>query len=68
MKFFKTYGLAFFGPEEIIAMDKMAVYFNCCQTTTVDVTNCSSIVVKGTGFVSERMTCVLAIKPDGIFL
>ncbi len=49
-------------------MDETAVYFSFSQTTTVDITNRSSIVVKGTGFDSERMTCILAIKPDGTIL
>ena len=49
-------------------MDEMAVYFSSSHTTTVDITNRSSIIVKGTGFDSERMTCLLAIKPDGTIL
>lgn len=58
----------YFSADNIIAMDEMAVYFSSSQTTTVDITNRSSIVVKGTGFDSERMTCLVAIKPDGSLL
>ena len=53
-----------FEPSNTIAMDEMAVYFSSSHTTTVDITNRSCIVVKGTGFDSERMTCL----PDGTLL
>ena len=56
------------SPVNIVAMDEMAVYFSSSHTTTVDVTNRFSIVVKGTGFDSERMTCLLAIRADGTLL
>ena len=46
----------------------MAVYLSSSHTTTVDISNRSSIVIKGTGFDSERMTSSLAIKPDGTLL
>eukprot|EP00834_Sanchytrium_tribonematis_P008454 NODE_999_length_2750_cov_0.286307.p1 type:complete len:268 gc:universal NODE_999_length_2750_cov_0.286307:971-168(-) len=54
--------------RNLIAMDETAVYFSSSRVTTVEVTNTSSVVVKGTGLDSERMTCVLAIKPDGTLL
>ena len=68
LKYLLCGGKYSFAAENIVAMDKMAVYFSSSQTATVDVTNTSSIVVKGTGFDSERMTCIVAIKPNGTLL
>ena len=54
--------------ENIICMDETAVHFTSSQTTTVDFTNASSVVVRGTGFDSDQITCILAIKPTGELL
>ena len=40
----------------------------CSQITIVDITDSKSVIVKETGFESDRITCVLAIRPDGTIL
>ena len=55
--------IGYFEAGNIVAMDETAVYFASSQSATVDITNSKSIIVKGTGFESERITCVL--KDDG---
>ena len=60
--------VGYFDCKDIVAMDETAVYFASSQSTTVDVTNASSVIAKGTGFESDRITCILAIKPDGTFI
>ena len=58
----------YFEAGNIVAMDETAVYFASSQSTTVDITNSKSVIVKGTGFESDIITCVLAIRPDGTIL
>ena len=55
-------------PAQTVAMDETAVYFSSSHETTVEITNTSSVAVKGTGFDSQRITCILAIRPNGTLL
>lgn len=50
--------------SNIVAMDETAVFMGEKSQTTIDHVGASSIYIPSTGYESERVTCILAIRLD----
>jgi hypothetical protein len=66
---FKSYidelPLSNFPKQFAIAMDETAVYYGRDHDTTVERTGATSVSMLSTGYESQRVTCILAIRLDG---